>query len=384
MAGATIVDDPQNADLVFVCRPNNPTGELPDIPKVPGQLVIDEAYADYAGVDAFDEVDNGAIILRTFSKAYGLAGARVGYAIANKELTAVITSRQAPLSVSALSASLALAAISVPLNIEGQIAERERMVKELSALGLVPAKSYTNFLFIPMENPQELVDKLKPYGTIVRAFKGGLRISIRDEIDDDMLLSALRAVLKGEDVETSPLRYRRATAETLLTVRLRIPGEGRVYVNTGQGFYDHMLHALAFHAGMDLRLEGVGDLETGEHHVVEDMMRTFGEALDISLGDRKGLARYGEARVPMDEAIAHAVVDLSGRATANISIDPDPGMAAHAFESLAQTARITLHVTASGKNAHHVAEACFKAVGRAMAQALVKTGTQINSTKGTL
>ncbi len=384
MAGATIVDDPQNADLVFVCRPNNPTGELPDIPKVPGQLVIDEAYADYAGVDAFDEVDNGAIILRTFSKAYGLAGARVGYAIANKELTAVITSRQAPLSVSALSASLALAAISVPLNIEGQIAERERMVKELSTLGLVPAKSYTNFLFIPMESPQELVDKLMPYGTIVRAFKGGLRISIRDEIDDDMLLSALRAVLKGEDVETSPLRYRRATAETLLTVRLRIPGEGRVYVNTGQGFYDHMLHALAFHAGMDLRLEGVGDLETGEHHVVEDMMRTFGEALDISLGDRKGLARYGEARVPMDEAIAHAVVDLSGRATANISIDPDPGMAAHAFESLAQTARITLHVTASGKNAHHVAEACFKAVGRAMAQALVKTGTQINSTKGTL
>ena len=351
---------------------------------MPGQLVIDEAYADYAGVDAFDEVDNGAIILRTFSKAYGLAGARVGYAIANKELTAVITSRQAPLSVSALSASLALAAISAPLNIEGQIAERERMVKELSTLGLVPAKSYTNFLFIPMENPQELVDKLMPYGTIVRAFKGGLRISIRDEIDDDMLLSALRAVLKGEDVETSPLRYRRATAETLLTVRLRIPGEGRVYVNTGQGFYDHMLHALAFHAGMDLRLEGVGDLETGEHHVVEDMMRTFGEALDISLGDRKGLARYGEARVPMDEAIAHAVVDLSGRATANISIDPDPGMAAHAFESLAQTARITLHVTASGKNAHHVAEACFKAVGRAMAQALVKTGTQINSTKGTL
>jgi imidazoleglycerol phosphate dehydratase HisB len=384
MAGATIIDDPEKADLVFVCRPNNPTGELPDIPKVPGQLVIDEAYADYAGVDALDEVKNGAIILRTFSKAYGLAGARVGYAISNKELTAVISSRQAPLSVSALSASLALAAISVPLNIEGQIAERERMVKELTALGLVPAKSYTNFLFIPMENPQELVDRLMPYGTIVRAFKGGLRISIRDEIDDDMLLSALRAVLKGEDVETSPLRYRRATAETLLTVRLRIPGEGRVYVNTGQGFYDHMLHALAFHAGMDLRLEGVGDLETGEHHVVEDMMRTFGEALDISLGDRKGLARYGEARVPMDEAIAHAVVDLSGRATANISIDPDPGMAAHAFESLAQTERITLHVTASGKNAHHVAEACFKAVGRAMAQALVKTGTQINSTKGTL
>ena len=85
MAGATIVDDPTTADLVFVCRPNNPTGELPDIPDVAGQLVIDEAYADYAGVDALDRVDDGAIVLRTFSKAYGLAGARVGYALASAE-----------------------------------------------------------------------------------------------------------------------------------------------------------------------------------------------------------------------------------------------------------------------------------------------------------
>jgi imidazoleglycerol-phosphate dehydratase len=135
---------------------------------------------------------------------------------------------------------------------------------------------------------------------------------------------------------------------------------------------------------MDLRLEGVGDLETGDHHTVEDMMRTFGQALDEALGDRKGLTRYGEARVPMDEALAHAVVDLSGRATANISITPDEGMAAHAFESLVQTARITLHVTATGENAHHVAEASFKAVGRALAQALAKDGSLVRSTKGSL
>jgi imidazoleglycerol-phosphate dehydratase len=145
-----------------------------------------------------------------------------------------------------------------------------------------------------------------------------------------------------------------------------------------------MLQQLAFHGGMDLRLEGVGDLETGEHHTVEDMMRTFGEALDMALGDRRGLTRYGEARVPMDEALAHAVVDLSGRATANISITPDPGMAAHAFESLAQTARITLHVTANGENDHHVAEASFKAVGRALAQALTRDGSLVRSTKGSL
>ena len=384
MAGASVIDDPARADLVYVCRPNNPTGELCTIPEVSGQLVIDEAYAQYAGVDEIERVKDGAIVLRTFSKAFGLAGARVGYALASPETTALINSRQAPLSVSSLSAALALAAITTPLDVTAQVAERERVARELHALGLTPLASFTNFLFIPMENPQALVERMLPYGVMLRAYARGLRISIRDEIDDDILLGALRAELLGEALDEAPLRYRRATAETLLNIRLRVPGEGRVYVNTGEGFYDHMLTQLAFHGGMDLRLEGVGDLETGDHHTVEDMFRAFGEALDQTLGDRKGLTRYGEARVPMDEAIAHAVVDLSGRAKATLHIDPDPGMAAHAFESLAQTARITLHVTATGENAHHVAEAAFKAVGRAMHQALVRDGTLVRSTKGSL
>ena len=384
MANATMVEDPQEADVVFVCRPNNPTGELVDIPDVPGQLIIDEAYADYAGVDALDRIDDGAIVLRTFSKAYGLAGARVGYALATPETIAVITSRQAPLSVSSLSAALALTALSTPLDVSAQVAERERLAGQLRDLGLISLPSFTNFLFIPMEEPQTLVDQLMAYGVVVRAYEGGLRISVKDELDDDVLLDALRAVRQGTPRPEQAKRHRRATAETLLTVRLRVPGEGRVYVNTGAGFYDHMLQQLAFHGGMDLRMEGVGDLETGDHHIVEDMMRTFGEALDEALGDRRGLTRYGEARVPMDEALAHAVVDLSGRATANISISPDPGMAAHAFESLAQTARITLHVTATGENDHHVAEAAFKAVGRALAQALTRDGSLVRSTKGSL
>lgn len=384
MAGATMADDPTRANLVYVCRPNNPTGEMCDIPDVPGQLVIDEAYADYAGVDALDRVKDGAIVLRTFSKAYGLAGARVGYAIATPELVTLITSYQAPLSVSSLSASLALAAIATPIDVSSQNAERDRLADELAALGLAPITSHTNFLFIPMDEPQKLMEQLMDYGVVVRAYEGGLRISVKDQLDNEVLLDALRAVLQGAAMPPQLLRHRRATAETLLSVRLRIPGEGRVYVNTGLGFYDHMLQQLAFHGGMDLRLEGVGDLETGEHHMVEDMMRTFGEALDEALGDRRGLTRYGEARVPMDEALAHAVVDLSGRATANITIDPDPGMAAHAFQSLAQTARITLHVTATGENDHHVAEASFKAVGRALAQALTRDGSLVRSTKGSL
>ena len=384
MAGATVVEDPATADLVYVCRPNNPTGEMCEIPDVPGQIVIDEAYAQYSGVDALDQLDRGVIILRTFSKAFGLAGARVGYALANPELIAAIASRQAPLSVSSLSAALALTAISSPLDISSVLLERDRLAGELETLGLKPLRSYTNFLFIPMDEPEKLVDQLLPYGAVTRAYPGGLRVSVRDEIDNDFLLDALRAVLLDTPMPPQYLRYERNTAETLLSVRLRVPGQGRVLVNTGAGFYDHMLQQLAFHAGLDLRLEGVGDMETGDHHTVEDMMRTFGEALDQALGDRKGLTRYGEARVPMDEAIAHAVVDLSGRATANLSISPDEGMVAHAFESLVQTARITLHVTATGENGHHVAEGAFKAVGRALAQALKKDGSLVRSTKGSL
>jgi histidinol-phosphate/aromatic aminotransferase/cobyric acid decarboxylase-like protein/imidazoleglycerol phosphate dehydratase HisB len=384
MAGATVIDDPQKADLVYVCRPNNPTGEMCDIPDVPGQIVVDEAYAQYAGVDALDRINDGVIVLRTFSKAFGLAGARVGYALATPELIGAISSRQAPLGVSSLSAALALAALSTPLDMTGVLNERDRLSKELSALGLTPLPSFTNFLFIPMDDPEKLVDQLLPYGAVTRAYPGGLRVSVRDELDNNFLLDALRSVLFDAPLPPQTLRYERNTAETLLSVRLRVPGEGRVFVSTGAGFYDHMLQQLAFHAGMDLRLEGVGDLETGDHHTVEDMMRTFGEALDLVLGDRKGLTRYGEARVPMDEAIAHAVVDLSGRATASISVTPDEGMVTHAFESLVQTARITLHVTASGQNAHHVAEASFKAVGRAMAQALLKSGDLVRSTKGSL
>jgi hypothetical protein len=131
-----------------------------------------------------------------------------------------------------------------------------------------------------MPDPQALVEQLLPYGVVVRAYPGGLRISVRDQLDDDVLLDALRTLQGLEAEPVAMVRHRRATAETTVSVRLRVPGEGRVYVNTGLGFYDHMLTQLAFHAGLDLRLEAVGDLETGEHHTVEDVMRTFGEALD--------------------------------------------------------------------------------------------------------
>lgn len=385
MADASLVADPADADLVFVCRPNNPTGELPDVPEVRGQLVIDEAYAQYGGVDETWRWRDGAIVLRTFSKAYGLAGARVGYAIADPATIGLLASRQAPMSVSSLSAALALAALDTQLDLSAQLQERSRIRDELVKLGLEPIESHANFLFVPMPEPEAFAASLVPFGIVVRAFEDGIRISVRDELDDDLLLDALRAVRCGDGSSgSSLLRHRRTTAETRLVVRLRVRGEGRLLVDTGQGFYDHMLEQLAFHAGWDLRVDGVGDHEVGEHHTVEDTMCALGEALDRSLGDRRGLARYGEARVPMDEALAHVVVDLSGRGGATIDLAVDPGMASHAIESFARSARLTLHVAATGTNDHHVAEASFKALGRALAQALVIEGAGVRSTKGSL
>jgi imidazoleglycerol phosphate dehydratase HisB len=157
-----------------------------------------------------------------------------------------------------------------------------------------------------------------------------------------------------------------------------------VRVATGAGLYDHLLEQLAFHGGLDLILEGEGDLATGPHHTAEDAALALGEALDRALGDRRGIARYGNAVVPMDDALARAAVDLGGRPWAEIQLDPDPGLALHVLTSFAQAGRLSLHVEASGRDEHHTAEAAFKAVGRALRGALQDDGGPLPSTKGRL
>jgi imidazoleglycerol phosphate dehydratase HisB len=157
-----------------------------------------------------------------------------------------------------------------------------------------------------------------------------------------------------------------------------------VHVATGAGLYDHFLEQLAFHGGFDLALEGVGDAETGLHHTAEDAALTLGEALDIALGERRGISRYGDATVPMDDALARAAIDLGGRGWSELAIERDPGLAAHMLASLAQAGRLGLHVEARGRDEHHVAEAAFKAVGRALRSAIRRGDIGIPSTKGKL
>jgi imidazoleglycerol phosphate dehydratase HisB len=207
-------------------------------------------------------------------------------------------------------------------------------------------------------------------------------------VDDDLLLEALARALDRPLPVAAPggrrARRLRATAETRIRVRLALDGAGRVRVATGSGLYDHFLEQLAFHGGLDLVLEGVGDLETGDHHTAEDAALALGEGLDAALGDRRGIARYGDAVVPMDDALARASVDLGGRPWAELSLEHDPGLAGHVLQSLSQSARLALHVEATGRDEHHVAEAAFKAVGRALRKAVARESAGVPSTKGSL
>jgi len=186
----------------------------------------------------------------------------------------------------------------------------------------------------------------------------------------------------------------RTTRETGVRVTLVIDGTGRTDVSTGIGFLDHLFDALARHSGFDLTITCKGDLQVDDHHTAEDCALGLGEALDRALGERRGIMRFGSAFAPLDEALARAVVDLSGRPYAAVDLGLGRtvigGLAcenvSHVLRSLATAARLTLHVDVlRGENDHHRAEAAFKAVALALRQAVACSGSdEIPSTKGVL
>jgi imidazoleglycerol-phosphate dehydratase len=166
----------------------------------------------------------------------------------------------------------------------------------------------------------------------------------------------------------------RTTRETDITVTLGLDGAGHTAIDTGIGFYDHLLGSLAHHGLFDLAIQADGDLQIDEHHTVEDVALVLGAAFAEALGDRAGIRRFGDSVVPMDESLASAVVDVGGRPYAVIDL-PFRGervgglplqLVEHALESFARTAGATLHLRGTGRNDHHLAEAAFKALGRAL------------------
>ncbi|MQC19027.1 MAG: imidazoleglycerol-phosphate dehydratase HisB [Chloroflexi bacterium] len=188
----------------------------------------------------------------------------------------------------------------------------------------------------------------------------------------------------------------RNTAETQVRVELNLDGTGRAEVATGVGFYDHMLTAFARHGRFDLTVKATGDLHIDEHHTMEDVALALGQAVDQALGGREGIVRMGDALVPLDEALVQAVIDISGRPFAAISLDfvgermgeAPTQMVSHVLRSFATTAKITLHVRQlAGANDHHIAEATMKALGRALDAAVTldpRIAGQVPSTKETL
>ena len=186
----------------------------------------------------------------------------------------------------------------------------------------------------------------------------------------------------------------RETAETDIEVILDVDGDGDATVETGVGFFDHMLESFAKHGLFDLTVRCDGDLEIDDHHTVEDVAITLGEALAEALGDKRAIARFADRKVPLDEAVAEVVVDVSGRPLfefdGEFSQDRVGGltshMAKHFFRSLATNAGLTLHVAVSGENAHHEIEATFKSVARALDDAtrIDDQRSDVASTKGQL
>jgi imidazoleglycerol-phosphate dehydratase len=188
-------------------------------------------------------------------------------------------------------------------------------------------------------------------------------------------------------------RLQRETKETKVDVDLVVDGAGATEISTGIPFFDHMLEQLGKHAGFDLKIAATGDLEVDLHHTVEDVGIVLGNALREALGDKRGVRRFANALVPLDEALVQVALDLSGRPFLVYEVTPvsewigtfDPQLAEEFWKGFVDGSRVTLHVrSVAGKNGHHVIEASFKGVARALRDAVKVEGDQVPSTKGTL
>jgi imidazoleglycerol-phosphate dehydratase len=198
---------------------------------------------------------------------------------------------------------------------------------------------------------------------------------------------------------TRLVERQRRTKETTVDVRLSLDGWGRVSVDTGLPFFDHMLAQLGKHAGFDLNLQAQGDLEVDAHHTVEDSGIVLGECLREALGDKAGVRRFASIDMPLDEALISVALDLSGRPYLVYDVDPgaggeayplgspgfDPQLAEEFWRALVTAAGMTLHLRmVSGRNSHHILEACFKGVARTLRDAVRIEGSGVPSTKGSL
>lgn len=425
--------------IVYLCSPNNPTGNDFDpgaieavIAALDGRaiVVLDEAYVEWSGRAsraAWLSRYETLVVLRTLSKAYALAGARVGALIASAEIVELMRRVVPPYALAGPSIEVALRALE-PRELE-VTAERVRALlaeREFLEEGLLRCRdvervwpSAANFLLVECRDADRFLENALAGGCLVRdvramhpSLANAVRVSVGAREDHAALLECLGGGCAWQQSGTGSVeriagggaeggsaarraRRERRTAETFVSVAVDLSRQGPSQVASGLGFFDHMLEQLAKHGGFALELACRGDLRVDEHHTVEDCALTLGAAMREALGEKRGIARYGFV-LPMDEAEAQVALDLSGRSffvwegqfgRERVG-DLPTELVPHFFRSFADALGATLHVRVRGENCHHMIEACFKAVGRSLRQAIRqeggREGAEVPSTKGVL
>lgn len=400
--------------ILFVCTPNNPTGTAVDPEAIlriaealPEVLVLaDEAYLEFSetpSLAAEAVARPNLLVLKTLSKAFALAGARVGGLVGPVETLDIVARALSPYPLPTLSIAAALEALQPARRavhrerISELVAERERVAPLIATSPFVRRvfPSAGNFLFLETSDTESLAARLTADGIRVRyrpkAAPGGIRLTIGTREENDAALAAF-----GVSVETVALRraeIARDTKETRIALAIDLDRAEPRRIDTGIPYYDHMLDQVAAHGGFSLVLSCQGDLEIDPHHSIEDVGIALGSGLKSALGDKRGIGRFGFA-LPMDETSAQVLIDLSGRPFARFEGtfeashigDYPTEMTPHVFRSLADSLGAAIHVKVDGENDHHKVEACFKAFGRALRQALAIEGKSdaLPSTKGML
>lgn len=360
-------------------------------------IVLDERFIEFSGAQSYAQkaaTSANVVVIRSLEVAYGLAGAPCAAIIGPP---AIIASLERQIELGALPAVIVQAAEAVlgparvaeqARRIEDVKQERRRLFEVLRGANIDAAESEAPFVLA--STTPEIAARLKAF-SIAGHFiaPDRFRLLVRSRQQNDLALSAF-----GIDAAAAPPRTSevvRETAETSIAVRLDLDRPTPVVISTGVPFYDHMLTQIAVHAGFSLTLTCVGDTEVDAHHTIEDCALAIGQALSQALGQRRGIARYGFT-TPMDEAQAQVAIDLSGRPylVFNGAFDaPLLGaypteMTEHVFRSLSQTMGAAIHLAVTGENDHHKTEACFKAFGRALRQAIRAEGAAVPSSKGVL
>jgi histidinol-phosphate aminotransferase/imidazoleglycerol-phosphate dehydratase/histidinol-phosphatase len=415
----------RDVKLAFLCSPNNPTGDLitaADVLRTADALpdtiiVLDEAYLEFSesrSLAAEAARRDNLVVLRTLSKAYGLAGARIGCAIGTPALIELISRALPPYPLPSPSIQAALTSLSPSRRAvqEERIArikgDRDAIAERLRASPLVKSvrNGGGNFLFLEVDDPAALAGRLNQLGIRLRfrpnAAPGGVRLTVGTEAENEAALRALNAPSSLSPSEERQARSagegqsRRAevtrdTKETKIAVAVDLDSPTPRRIDTGIPYFDHMLDQVASHAGFSLILSCDGDLDIDSHHSLEDCALALGAAMRQALGDKAGIGRFGFS-LPMDETEAHVLIDLAGRPFARFEgsfAAPQIGaypteMTPHIFRSFADSMGAAIHVRVAGENDHHKVEACFKAFGRALRPAIRREGTDLPSTKGVL